>query len=130
MPAVSQTFGAVARVMLPGAEGRIGVLPRHASMIFKLKSGVVSVYIAGGKAEHFFVWGGIAYVDHDHCNIVTEAYTMLDELDPMVLSQKLKGYQADLMGVSMEQEKGKLNYKIAITEAMLRVLKEHQKSLS
>ncbi|UNM06310.1 MAG: hypothetical protein H6925_00810 [Holosporaceae bacterium] len=54
----------------------------------------------------------------------------MDELDPMVLSQKLKGYQSDLLGVSLEQEKDKLNYKIAITEAMLAVLKEHQKGAS
>ena len=130
MPATHQTFQSVARVVVPCVDGRVGILPRHASMIFKLKSGIVSMYPFSGKADHFFVWGGIAEVTKNHCNIVTEAFTILDELDPMVLDQKLKSYQADLPGVSLEQDKNKLNYKIAITEAMLRVLKEHQSGLS
>lgn len=130
MPAVTEHFQNVSQVTVPGIDGRLGILPRHAPMIFKLKSGVVSMQTGAGKTEHFFVWGGIASVNHRQCNIVTDTYTVLDELDPMVLSQKLKGYQSDLLGVSLEQEKDKLNYKIAITEAMLAVLKEHQKGAS
>ena len=130
MPAVTEHFQNVSQVIVPGIDGRLGILPRHAPMIFKLKSGVVSMQTSAGKIEHFFVWGGTASVNHRQCNIVTDTYTVLDELDPMVLSQKLKGYQSDLLGVSLEQEKDKLNYKIAITEAMLAVLKEHQKGAS
>ena len=130
MPAAHQSFSDVSRVIVPGVDGRIGILPRHATMIFKLKSGVVSIHTTSGKSDHYFVWGGVASVEQHLCNIVTEAFTILDELDPMILNQKLKGYQADLLGVSLEQEKDKLNYKIAITEAMLRVLKDQQKSLS
>lgn len=130
MPSVTKHFQNVGRVVVPGVDGRLGILPRHAPMILKLKSGVVSMHTNAGKAEHFFVWGGIASVDHRQCNIMTDTYTVLDELDPMVLSQNLKGYQSDLLGVSLEQERDKLNYKIAITEAMLSVLKEHQKGIS
>ncbi len=130
MPAVTKHFQNVSRVVVPAVDGRLGILFRHAPMILKLKSGVVSMHTSAGKTEHFFVWGGIASVDQKRCNIVTDTYTVLDDLDPMILSQKLKGYQADLLGVSLEQEKDKLNYKIAITEAMLSVLKEHQKGTS
>ena len=59
MPATHQTFQSVARVVVPCVDGRVGILPRHASMIFKLKSGIVSMYPFSGKADHFFVWGGI-----------------------------------------------------------------------
>ncbi|UNM06311.1 MAG: hypothetical protein H6925_00815 [Holosporaceae bacterium] len=32
----------------------------------------MSMQTGAGKTEHFFVWGGIASVNHRQCNIVTE----------------------------------------------------------
>ena len=128
MPTGHVTLNSVTRVSLPGSLGRVGVLPRHAPMIFKLKSGVVSVYGNKNVDQYYFVWGGIAYAEREHVKITTEAFTLLDDLDPMVLSQKLKTYQSDLVVASVEQEKNKLSYKIAITEAMLHAVKEHQRN--
>jgi len=59
--------GDVDIVVLPGAAGEMGILPKHAPVLTTLKYGVVKVRM-GGKEELFFVAGGVAEVQP---NIVT-----------------------------------------------------------
>ena len=53
--------GDVDIVVLPGASGEMGILPKHAPVLTTLKYGVVKVR-TGGKEELFAVAGGVAEV--------------------------------------------------------------------
>ena len=130
MPSGQETLSNVGMVSLPGVSGRIGVLPRHAPMIVKLKPGIVSLDAMAGKQMHFFVWGGIAHLGPQAVQILTEAFTRLDDLDPIVLNQELTRYQSDLTGSSLEHDQAKLNYKIEIAQAMLAAIKANARSVS
>ena len=113
-------------VVVPGTDGKIGLLPRHAPIVIKLRTGVVSLYKNDHLWRHYFVWGGLAAVERDGCQIFTETFTLLDELDPLVLAQDLERYHNDLAGVTIEDDRRAIGYKIAIAEAMIQALKEHQ----
>lgn len=124
-PFQSESMEGLSMVVIPTAQGKLGLLPRHAPMTVKIKSGVVAIYKADKLWRHYFVWGGLARVGRELCEIFTETFTLLDELDPLVLGEELERYHNDLAGLTIEDERRALSYKIAITEAMIQALKEH-----
>ena len=63
--------GDVDIVVLPGAAGEMGILPKHAPVLTTLKYGVVKVR-TGGKEELFAVAGGVAEVQPDIVTILAD----------------------------------------------------------
>jgi len=72
----------VASVRLPGLDGSIGVLPRHAPMIAALDTGLVRFRaVPGGPEELLFVSGGFAEVRGETLRVVSEAGEKPEEID-------------------------------------------------
>jgi F-type H+-transporting ATPase subunit epsilon len=67
-------------VVLPGADGEMGILPHHAPLLTTLKLGVITVR-AQGKEEHFTVSGGVAEVQPDLVTILAAAAENIEEID-------------------------------------------------
>jgi F-type H+-transporting ATPase subunit epsilon len=67
-------------VRLPGLDGSIGVLPRHAPMVAALGEGLLR-YRTGGVEVDLFVAGGFAEVRENTLRILTGASERLDEID-------------------------------------------------
>jgi F-type H+-transporting ATPase subunit epsilon len=65
---------------VPGVDGQIGILPRHAPMIAALDVGVMR-YRVGGKEQALFVSGGFCDVRGDTVRVVTEAGERPAEID-------------------------------------------------
>ena len=63
--------GDVDIVVLPGAAGEMGILPKHAPVLTTLKYGVVKVRMSG-KEELFVVGGGIAEVQPDIVTVLAD----------------------------------------------------------
>ena len=66
-------------VVVPGALGLFGVLPRHAPVISTLKRGVVSVYVDGQAHARIMVDGGVADVTEERCTVLAERAVNLDD---------------------------------------------------
>ena len=72
----------VASVRLPGLDGSIGVLPRHAPMIAALDAGLLRYRTEpGGPEQVLFVSGGFAEVRGDTLRVVSEAGEKPEEID-------------------------------------------------
>jgi len=72
----------VASVRLPGLDGSIGVLPRHAPMIAALDAGLLRYRASpGGPEQVLFVSGGFAEVRDDTLRVVSEAGEKPAEID-------------------------------------------------
>lgn len=67
-------------VLLPGSEGVMGILPRHAPALTALKFGVVTVR-AQGQEEHFTIAGGIAEIQPTIITILADAAENVEEID-------------------------------------------------
>ena len=67
-------------VVLPGAGGEMGILPKHAPVLTTLKYGVVKVR-KGGKEELFAVAGGVAEVQPNIVTILADAAENVEEID-------------------------------------------------
>ena len=72
--------GDVDIVVLPGAGGEMGVLPKHAPVLTTLKYGIVRVRKAG-KEELFTVAGGVAEEQPDIVTILADAAENVEEID-------------------------------------------------
>lgn len=71
----------VVSVRLPGVDGSIGVLPRHAPMIAALDFGVLSYTRPGGTEGRIFVSGGFAEVRGDTLRVISRAGEKPEEID-------------------------------------------------
>ncbi len=72
--------GEVDIVIIPGAEGQMGILPHHAPVLTVLDFGVITVRSKNGD-EHFTVAGGIAEVQPDQVTILADAAENVEEID-------------------------------------------------
>jgi len=63
---------AVGSVVIPGVDGQIGILPKHASMVAALDAGILR-YTDGGATRTLFVSGGFCEVHGATVRVVTEA---------------------------------------------------------
>ena len=69
-----------ASVRIPGVDGQIGVLPRHAPMVAALDTGVLR-YREGGSERFLFVSDGFAEVRDNTLRLVCEAGDIAEEID-------------------------------------------------
>jgi F-type H+-transporting ATPase subunit epsilon len=71
----------VSSVRLPGVDGAIGVLPRHAHMVAALGVGPLR-YVEAGIEKAIFVSEGFAEVRDDTLRVVCEAGELPEDIDP------------------------------------------------
>lgn len=72
--------GDVDIVVLPGADGEMGILPHHAPLLTTLKFGLIKVR-RQGEEEIFTVAGGVAEVQPDIVTILADAAENIQEID-------------------------------------------------
>lgn len=67
-------------VVIPGADGVMGILPNHSPVLTTLKFGVINV--RRKNEQHFFtVAGGVAEVQPDQVTILADAAEDVEEID-------------------------------------------------
>jgi F-type H+-transporting ATPase subunit epsilon len=105
-------------VVVPGAEGDFGVLPRHAPLISTLRPGVIRVFEGREVKERIFVAGGFAEVTPERCTVLAEEAVPVSEIDAGKLDQELKNLGEDLADAKTDEEKAAIAKRIAVRKAM------------
>ncbi len=108
-------------VVVPGAEGDFGVLPRHTPMISTVRPGVVRVYEGGKVSEEMFVAGGFAEVTLARCTVLADQALPVERLDRAAAEQKLKDAREDRADASTDDERREAEKQIAVCEEILRI---------
>lgn len=70
----------VDEVVLPGAEGSFGVLPRHAPLLSALSIGEI-MYKEGGKSQYIAVAWGFAEVLSDRVSVLADIAERAEDID-------------------------------------------------
>jgi F-type H+-transporting ATPase subunit epsilon len=109
-------------VVVPGAEGDLGVLYRHAPMITALKAGVVALYDQRTVRTRYFVAGGFAEVTNERCTVLAERPMKVEELDRDQVQQELKNAREDLDDAKDDRERADAERRIAVNDAKLRAI--------
>ena len=71
----------VESVTLPGVDGSMGILRRHADMVAALEVGVLEFKGSGGKSGALFVGGGFAEVHDNTVRVVAPVGEQAEEID-------------------------------------------------
>jgi F-type H+-transporting ATPase subunit epsilon len=67
-------------VIVPGMEGEMGILPRHAPLLSTLKYGILRVRTKGGE-EVFAIAGGVVEIQPDIITVLADAAENVEEID-------------------------------------------------
>ncbi|MBX3495411.1 MAG: F0F1 ATP synthase subunit epsilon [Parvibaculum sp.] len=88
--------GEVDMVVVPGAEGDMGIMAGHAPVMSTLRPGIVNVDAAGKQQERIFVRGGFAEVTPKGLTVLAEYSVPLAELDAAALDREIANAQEDV----------------------------------
>jgi F-type H+-transporting ATPase subunit epsilon len=105
-------------VVVPGADGDFGVLPRHAPLVSTLRLGVIRIFAGRDVKERIFVAGGFAEVTAERCTVLAEEAVAVGDIDRAKLEQEIKDLREDLADAKDEAAKAAIARRLAIRAAM------------
>jgi F-type H+-transporting ATPase subunit epsilon len=73
--------GTATMVFAPAEMGEVGITPRHAPLLTRLKPGEVRVQVQGGGEESFFVSGGMLEVQPHVVTVLADTAIRANDLD-------------------------------------------------
>ena len=79
----------VEMVVVPGAEGDIGVLPGHSPLIATVRPGIIDIHDGGKVRDRIFVGGGFAEVSPERCTVLAEEAILVGEIDRAAAEARL-----------------------------------------
>ncbi len=112
----------VEMVVVPGAEGDFGVLPRHAPMLSTVRPGVVDVYKGGAVDQRLFVAGGFAEVTEERCTILAEEAFPLADVRADDARARLQAAREDLDEAEGDMARGRAAQAVTVAEALVSAL--------
>jgi F-type H+-transporting ATPase subunit epsilon len=87
-------------LIVPGADGEIGVLARHAPLVALLKAGSTRVHVRRNQDVREFVTGpGFFKVEQDRALALVDDAVDVDEIDAARAQEQLEAAQAELSRV-------------------------------
>ena len=86
-------------VVIPGAMGKLGVLPGHMPLITALKAGALR-YTTNGQQQLLAVSGGFAQIDSEKIVVLAETAEMAEEIDIARAKNKIAEKDASLKQIS------------------------------
>jgi F-type H+-transporting ATPase subunit epsilon len=104
-------------VILPGEAGELGIYPRHAPLITRIKPGVVRIKLSGGAEENVFVAGGILEVQPRVVTVLADTAVRGKDLDEAKASEALKRAEEAHRNARDKLEIAKLESEIAMLTA-------------
>ena len=114
-------------VVATGEMGELGIAPRHAPLITRLKPGHVDVVLANGERQQFWVSGGILEVQPQVVTVLADTAARASDLDE-VAAQRAKQEAEDALAnrtdaVEIAEAQAKLAEAITQLQALERLRK-------
>ncbi len=110
---------AAGMVVVPGADGDFGVLPRHAPLISNIRPGVISVYQDRAIEARIFVSGGFAEVSDNRLTVLTEEAVAVDEIDRAAAEARLAEARQAAEDAGDDRVRAEAEKRLAIAEALV-----------
>lgn len=121
--------GEVQMVVATGEMGELGIAPRHAPLITRLKPGQVRVILADGAEQFFYVSGGILEVQPQVVTILTDTAIRAADLDEAQAKAAKDEAERMLANRSDAMDLAEAQTKLAEAMAQLQALERLRKNL-
>lgn len=121
--------GEATLVVATGEMGELGIAPRHAPLITRLKPGKVVVTQANGEKLDFAIGGGILEVQPQVVTILADTAIRADEIDEAAVKAAKEEAERVLAGRGEAMELAEAQQKLAEVTAQLQALERLRKNL-
>ena len=121
--------GDVQMVVATGEMGELGIAPRHAPLITRLKPGQVRVTLANGEEQSFYVSGGILEVQPQVVTVLTDTAIRAADLDEAKAKEAKAEAERILANRGEAMEIAEAQAKLAEAMAQLQALERLRKNL-
>jgi F-type H+-transporting ATPase subunit epsilon len=112
--------GDVDFIVAVGAEGELGILPRHAPLMTILKPGTLKI-TQGSEEQLLFVGGGFLEVLPDRVTVLADVAEHAEEISVAAAEDARKRAQEKLAGTLTTAEESEFQQALAMAEARLRL---------
>ena len=121
--------GEVQMVVATGEMGELGIAPRHAPLITRLKPGQVRVTLANGEEQVFYVSGGILEVQPQVVTILADTAIRGGDLDESKAQAAKAEAERILAGRGETMDLAEAQMKLVEAMAQLQALERLRKNL-
>ncbi len=121
--------GDATMVVATGELGELGITPRHAPLITRLKPGHVDVLLENGDRQQFYVSGGILEVQPQVVTVLADTAARAADLDEASAQRAMKEAQDALANRSDAIEIAEAQTKLTEAMAQLQALERLRKNL-
>ena len=112
--------GDVDFIVATGADGELGILPRHAPLMTILKPGTLKI-TQGGSEQLLFVGGGFLEVLPERVTVLADVAEHADEISIASAEEARRRAQEKLAGTLTAAEETEFQNALAMAEARLRL---------
>ena len=116
-------------VVATGEVGELGIAPRHAPLITRLKPGKVVVTTPGGESLDFAISGGILEVQPQVVTILADTAIRADEIDEVAVRAAKDEAERVLAGRGEAMDIAEAQARLAEVTAQLQALERLRKNL-
>ena len=116
-------------VVATGELGELGITPRHAPLITRLKPGHVDVLLADGERQQFYVSGGILEVQPQVVTVLADTAMRAVDLDEAAALRARKEAEEALANRTEAMEIAEAQARLAEAMAQLQALERLRKNL-
>ena len=121
--------GDAVMVIATGELGELGITPRHAPLITRLKPGHVDVLLEGGERQQFYVSGGILEVQPQVVTVLADTAARAADLDEVSAQQAMKEARDALANRTDAIELAEAQTRLTQAMAQLQALERLRKNL-
>ena len=121
--------GEATMLVATGELGELGITPRHAPLITRLKPGHVDVVLAAGERQQFYVSGGILEVQPQVVTVLVDTAIRAADLDEAAAQRAKKEAEDALANRTDALEVSEAQAKLAEAMAQLQALERLRKNL-
>ena len=114
-------------VVLPGEAGELGIYPRHAPLITRIKAGAVRIQKPGGEEEFVFVAGGILEVQPKVITVLADTAIRGHDLDEAKANEVITKAEEARRSTKDKQEIAVVEGELAMLAAQLAAIRKLRK---
>ena len=121
--------GEAEMVFAPAEMGELGITPRHAPLLTRLKPGTVRVQ-SGGEESVFYVSGGILEIQPHVVTVLSDTALRARDIDEAAAQEAKRRAEEALAGRAEDLDVTRAQAELAEAVARLRALEQLRKKLS
>ena len=116
--------GAAKFVALPGEAGELGIYPRHAPLITRIKPGAVRILKSDDTEELVFVAGGILEIQPNVVTVLADTAIRGHDLDEAKATEALKAAEEARANAKTDIDFAKASSELAIMAAQIAAIRK------